>query len=161
MFDEILEIKQYFFSLRCVGENILLDLKFPVSWSIEPIVKQIPSVEYTVQDKNDKVILISLMTTFTKDGYSLLLDLCNKVIKVNLEEELKRRLFNEKMNELKLLFQNKSLDELKDITLIKNENNTDRNGLTNEGNLDDATRIELEKGENDQGNQKGKQRRNS
>lgn len=101
------------------------------------------------------------MTTFTKDGYSLLLDLCNKVIKVNLEEELKRRLFNEKMNELKLLFQNKSLDELKDITLIKNENNTDRNGLTNEGNLDDATRIELEKGENDQGNQKGKQRRNS
>ena len=107
MFDEILEIKPYFFSLRSVGENIILDLKFPISWSIESIIKQRPNVEFSVQDKNDKVILISLMTAFSKDGYLLLIDLCNQIIKVNLEEELKRRLFNEKMNELKLLFQNK------------------------------------------------------
>lgn len=161
MFDEILEIKPYFFSLRSVGENIILDLKFPISWSIESIIKQRPNVEFSVQDKNDKVKLISLMTAFSKDGYLLLIDLCNQIIKVNLEEELKRRLFNEKMNELKLLFQNKSLDELKDITLIKNEEYTDRDRLIDEGNNDESTRTGDEEEKNDRGDKKSKQRRNT
>lgn len=128
MFNKINAIKEYFFSIRLAGTVLTLDLKFPLGWNVKPIIDEFKSVEFVEQDKDAKRALISILTEYSEEGFDLLFAVCNRIIKVNVEEELKRQLFDEKMRELQLLFQNKSLDELKDINLIKNELDKERIG---------------------------------
>ena len=45
------------------------------------------------------------------------------IIKTNQEEEEKIKLFNDKVDELKTLFTNSSLDKLKEISFIKEKKN--------------------------------------
>jgi len=63
------------------------------------------------------------------------LSCANEIIKINKEEEEKRRLFDQKVNELKLLFEKESLDKLKDINLLNEygQQNTTGVGLVGEG----------------------------
>jgi len=118
MFEYIKQLKPYFFSIREVDNNAVLDIKLPINWKYEEILLPYKSLKYKVQDKNDKFTLISLISVSTSEGYDLLNSCGNDIIKTNREEEEKRRLFEQKVGELKLLFQKESLDKLKDITFI-------------------------------------------
>jgi uncharacterized Zn finger protein len=121
VFDIISNLRPYFFSLREVDNNVSLDIKIPVKWKFEQIVTPYRSVKTKVQDKNEKFILLSLISHATSDGYDLVFACAKEVITTNLELEEKERLLQLKIKELQALFQSESLDKLKDLKFVENE----------------------------------------
>lgn len=152
MFEYIKQLKPYFFSLREVENNAVLDIKLPITWKYEEILLPYKSLKYKVQDKNDKFTLISIISVSTLDGYNLLHTCAKEVIKINKEEEEKRKLFEQKVTELRLLFQKESLDKLKDITFIETYGYQDQTseGMVGEGNEERRDGIEQPQNEDDQ-----------
>lgn len=135
MFDNIKQLKPHFHSLREIQENVSLDIKLPLTWKYEEVVKPYSSIAIKVQDKNEKFNLISLIAQSTQNGYDVVFACANEIVSRNKEEEEKQRLFQEKVKELQLLFQNESLEKLKDINLIKNHGQeiTTSEGMAREG----------------------------
>ena len=136
MYENIKSLRPYFYSLREIETNVSLDLKLPIGWVYENITNTYDTIKLKLQDKNDKTILLSLILPATQEGYEILFNCAQDIIVYNKEEEEKLKLFQEKINELKLLFQNESLDKLKKITLIEQNGQEDstRIGLVEEGN---------------------------
>jgi hypothetical protein len=124
MYELISSLRPYFFSLREVEKNVSLDLRIPSKWrleNIQHIVSQYKSVAIKVQDKNDKVQLVSLIAVANEDGYDTGRTCALEIIKYNIELEQKEILFKEKVKELENLFKNESLDKLKDLTFIEEQ----------------------------------------
>jgi hypothetical protein len=120
VFDNIKNLRPHFHSLREIQDNVSLDIKLPLTWKYEDVIKPYSSISIKIQDKNEKFNLISLISQSTQNGYDVIFACANEIVNKNKEEEEKQRLFQEKVKELQLLFQNESLDKLKDINLIKN-----------------------------------------
>lgn len=139
MFESIKSIRPHFHSLREIQNNVSLDIKLPLNWHFENIVKQYKSVQTKVQDKNDKFTLLSIVSHATQDGYDVIFACAIEIIKLNYEEEEKQRLFREKVKQLEELFKSESLDNLKEINLF------DKNGQK------DSTRIGLVEQGDEQG----------
>jgi hypothetical protein len=119
VFEFIKQLRPYFFSLREIENNVSLDIKLPLTWKFEHIVTPYRTIKTKVQDKNEKFTLLSIVSNATKEGYEVIAACSLEIIKINREEEEKRRLFEQKVSELKTLFQHESLDKLKDITFIE------------------------------------------
>jgi hypothetical protein len=153
MFEYIKKLKPYFFSIREIDNNASLDIRVPINWRYEQIVQPYKSVKIKIQDKNDKFTLISLISNSTQDGYNLLMVCATEIIKINKEEEEKRRLFEQKVAELKELFQKESLDKLKDITFIESYGYTieTSEGMVGEGDREGQDRIGSSETEDDSG----------
>jgi hypothetical protein len=128
-FEIIKNLQPYFFSLREINNsNMCLDLKLPVTWKFNEIVSkynETSPIIGKVQDKNENFILISLITELNFNDYDRLFECAKDVIKTNKEIEEKDYLLDLKIKELKQLFQNESLDKLKDISFIENEKQGD------------------------------------
>jgi hypothetical protein len=120
VFEEIKSLRPHFHSLREVQNNVSLDIKIPLSWKYEDIVKPYRTVTLKVQDKNDKFNLVSFISQATQEGYDVVFACANEIFRVNKEEEEKQQLFQEKVKELQKLFKTESLDKLKEINLIDN-----------------------------------------
>lgn len=133
MYELISSLRPYFFSLREVEKNVSLDLRIPTKWrleNIQHIVSQYKSVAIKVQDKNDKVQLVSLIAVANEDGYDTARTCALEIIKYNIELEQKEILFKEKVKELENLFKNESLDKLKDLTFTdEQDGQTNSTGL--------------------------------
>jgi len=121
VFDNISNLRPYFFSLREIDNNVSLDIKLPSKWRFDQIVAPYRSVKTKVQDKNEKFILLSLISHATKDGYEVAFTCAKDVIQTNLELEEKERLLQLKIKELEDLFKKQSLDELKNLKFTENE----------------------------------------
>jgi len=119
MYNIINSLKPYFYSLREIKEDVSLDIKIPISWTYEE--SEPSQIRRIVQDKSEKFLLISLVTSSTPEGYDMVYQDALKIIKKNKEEEEKLRLFNEKINELKELFKTESLDSLKNLNILKDD----------------------------------------
>lgn len=118
MFESIKFLRPYFFSLREIDNNVSLDIKVPLSWRYEDIIKPYRSVKSKIQDKNDKFSLLSLVSMATQEGYDVVFSCAKEIININKEEEEKERLFQQKVKELKELFKTGSLEKLKDLNLL-------------------------------------------
>lgn len=121
MYKTLMSLKPYFFSLREINNTVVLDVKLPINWVYNNEIINNNIVSLKLQDKDDRINLISLIAPSTEEGFDNIITVINNIIKYNKEEEEKVKLFNEKMTELKQLFENMSLDKLKEISLIKNE----------------------------------------
>lgn len=155
MYENIKSLRPYFWSLREVeGSSVSLDIKLPLTWKYEKIVAPYSGVKLKVQDKNDKFTLISLVSPSTKEGYSLVFSCANDVIVYNKEEEEKKRLFEEKVRELQVLFQSQTLDKLKDIKLIDEYGQEDTTGIrmVGQGDEEGSDGDTGEQEEDDRGN---------
>ena len=106
------------------GGKISLDIRIPVVWQSDSILESMnkSDVALKVQDKNEHNKLVSVISSATKEGYDDVFTVAKKIIKVNQEEEEKIKLFNDKVEELKTLFLNSSLDKLKDISFKPGKN---------------------------------------
>ena len=149
MFESIKSIRPHFHSLREIQNNVSLDIKLPLNWHFENIVKQYKSIQTKVQDKNDKFTLLSIVSHATQDGYDVIFACAIEIIKLNYEEEEKQRLFREKVKQLEELFKSESLDNLKEINLF------DKNGQK------DSTRIGLVEQGDEQGQDGDRESRES
>lgn len=119
MFELVRKLRPYFFSLREIENNVSLDIKLPVTWKYEEIVKPYRSIKIKVQDKNDKNNLVSLIASSTQEGYDVVFTCALEIVVLNREEEEKQRLFQIKVKELQELFKKESLDKLKEINLLE------------------------------------------
>jgi hypothetical protein len=135
VFENIKTLRPYFHSLREVQDNVSLDLKLPLTWGINEIVKPYSSIAIKIQDKNDKFNLISLVSIATQNGYDTVFACANEIVRINKEEEEKLILFNEKVKELEELFKKQSLESLKEINLLPLNEQKDNTsiGLVDEG----------------------------
>ena len=135
MFEIIKSLRPYFFSLREIENNVSLDIKLPLTWLYEDIVKPYRTIKVKIQDKNDKFTLVSLIGGATQNGYDVVFACASEIIKLNKEEEEKQKLFQQKVKELEELFKNQSLDKLKDINLLNKDGQEDTTsiGLVEQG----------------------------
>jgi hypothetical protein len=129
VFEIIRKLRPYFFSLREIENNVSLDIKLPLTWKYEDIVKPYRSIKTKIQDKNDKFSLLSLISTATQEGYDIVVSCAVDIITQNREEEEKQRLFQQKVKELQELFKKESLDKLKDINLLNDYGQQDETGI--------------------------------
>lgn len=129
MFDSIIFLRPYFFSLREIDKNVSLDIKLPVTWKFETIVAPYKTVKTKVQDKNEKFTLVSIISNATADGYEIVFACAKDIITVNKELEEKQRLFQSKIKELEILFQHESLDKLKELSFIENGGQENGTGI--------------------------------
>jgi len=134
-------LKPYFFSLREIGDNVSLDLKLPVKWKYEEMKNPNEETPFAikVQDKKSEHTLVSLISPSTEDGYEMVFKYAETVISVNVEEEQKAKLFDEKVAELKNMFLSSPLDKLKDISF----NGKETNEITRLSNSPGDGKIEL------------------
>jgi hypothetical protein len=135
VFESIRNLRPYFFSLREIDNNVSLDIKLPLNWKYEEIIKPYRSIKTKIQDKNDKYSLLSLISMATQEGYDVVLSCAFEIINTNKEEEEKQRLFQTKVKELQELFKKESLDKLKDINLLEayGQEITTSGGMDEEG----------------------------
>lgn len=134
MFENIKLLRPYFHSLREWKDNVSLDVKLPLNWIIDDILKSYSSVQTKIQDKNDTFSLLSIISNSNKEGYDIVFDVACNIIKKNIELEEKEKLFQQKIKELEVLFRRESLDKLKELTIINNEQeNTTSEGVVGEG----------------------------
>lgn len=137
MYEYISSLRPYFHSLREIEGNVSLDIKLPLNWKFEDIIKTYRGIKPLAQDKNDKVTLLSLISVSSKEGFDVIYLCASEIIRINLEEEEKQRLFQVKLKELQELFKSESLDKLKDIDLkilFDGQKDTPRIELAPEGN---------------------------
>lgn len=140
MYENIKSLRPYFYSLREINSNVSLDIKIPLNWKYEEIVKPYRSLEIKIQDKNEKFILLSLIATSTQEGYEIAFTCGKEIINVNKEEEEKQRLFQQKVKELQELFKKENLDKLKDINFLEKYGQEDTTGIRMVGQGDEEGR---------------------
>jgi len=125
MFDIINSLKPYFFSLREIDATVSLDMKFPLNWKYE---YNDETIQIMSQDKNDKVNLVSFIGPSTKEGYNSVISVALGIIRFNMEQEEKEKLFQQKITELKEIFLREPLEKLKDIKFEENGETKDNPG---------------------------------
>jgi hypothetical protein len=129
VFESIKLLRPYFFSLREIENNVSLDIKIPFNWKYEEIVKPYRILKIKIQDKSEKYTLLSLISNATQNGYDVAFACASEIIKINQEEEEKRKLFQQKVRELEELFKKQSLDKLKDINLLNTDGQEDTTSI--------------------------------
>lgn len=136
MFQSIKSLRPHFHSLREIEGNVSLDIKLPLTWRYEDIIKPYRSIKIKIQDKNEKFTLLSLISNGTQDGYDVVFACASEILQINRDEEEKQKLFQQKVRELQELFKKESLDKLKDINLLNDygQEITTSIGLVEEGN---------------------------
>jgi hypothetical protein len=103
VFESIKSIRPHFHSLREIEGNVSLDIKLPLNWRYEDIVKPYRSIKIKVQDKNEKFNLVSLISAGTQDGYDVAFACALEILQINKDEEEKQKLFQQKVKELQEL----------------------------------------------------------
>ena len=129
MFESISTLRPYFHSLREIQDNVSLDIKLPLTWRYEDVIKPYSAITFKVQDKNEKFNLVSLISKANQTGYDVVFACANEIAKVNREEEEKQKLFQQKVKELQELFKNETLDKLKDLNLLETHGQEDTTSI--------------------------------
>ena len=114
-YKEIEDLVDYIHSIRKLKTYFSFDIDFPSNWTI---LKTHIDESKTVINKTDKESKsVSFVSEITDDGVSDTIIRIRKIVEYNKEKEEKQRLFNEKVNELKGLFEKQDLKELKHLKI--------------------------------------------
>jgi hypothetical protein len=115
MFKELTLIYDYLFSIRKLENYLSFDVKLPAKWTIP---KNIVDTAKVVENQSNEPELrfFSFVSEFNETSINTTLGIVKSLIKINKEREEKERLFKTKVNDLKILFDNTSLDNLKQLT---------------------------------------------
>lgn len=106
--------KKYLKSVRFIKDHVSFDMVFPKTWDIIKNVNK--GIEVITNESNDvNIKIISFVTSVTEDKVNEVERVIEEVIKVNIEREEKEKLFKDKVMELKSIFSNQKLDNLKNL----------------------------------------------
>ena len=113
LYKEIENIVEYCSSIRKLKTYLSFDMIFPGTWTV---LKSHVDETKTVFNKSDeKGKNISFVSEINEDAISETISKIETVINYNKEKEEKERLFKEKVNELKNLFEKGGLEDLKNL----------------------------------------------
>lgn len=117
--EQILPLSKYLLSIRMVIKDQLMvfviDLKMPPKWDIMKFLSTPEEKASVTLQKNsgDDEKIYSFFTTYSPEAVDELYNRVVSVINKSLEEEKKRKLFGEKLQELKKSF-DEQIQQLKD-----------------------------------------------
>jgi len=103
------KVTKYLKSVRILKNYVSFDMMLPESWSI---IKSPQEVEVIKTEENK---IISFVCENKTELINILEKYLDDVIKINVEKEQKERLFKEKVMELKNIFENEKLENLKGL----------------------------------------------
>ncbi len=133
MFDYLKKIGPYFFQLRKLEDYLVFDVLFPNTWKLPK--------RFVQEDKflnngetEDGNLSLSFISDFTEEGVDLIYQNIIGIINFNLEREEKERLLDEKIGELKKLFDSQKLENLKELKFDINQLKEAVNEKTKSGN---------------------------
>ena len=156
-FEFIKSTDRYLKSVRVIKDYISFDMTFSKYWSSTK--KQTKDVE-VIRNENsqepDKVI-VSFVTNFDEESINRVEQVINNIIKTNLEREEKEKLFKDKVQELKNIFEKQKLDNLKGLKFDLDEfslmtSKTEENG---QGTTERDGEIEIREEEESEETQTG------
>ncbi len=120
MFDFLNKIGEYFSQIRRLETYLVFDLLFPNSWKIPKRFVQEDKFLNNGETEDGKLAL-SFICDFTSKDVEQIYENIIGIINFNLEREEKERLFDQKVNELKTLFDSQKLDSLKELKFDINQ----------------------------------------
>jgi len=114
LYNELSKLNPYLQSLRRLNEYYSFDISFPEDWKLpKKFIEEDKVLEQESQTEGYRLI------SFVSEMNELSIDKCStsiqNIINYNLEREEKNRLFESKINELKMMFERQPLDELKNL----------------------------------------------
>ena len=106
--------KDYLKSVRILKDYVSFDLIFKDTWVVtEGIKKDVQIIKEGVT--NDNYVVMSFVSKITEEEIDKLEEVVDSIIRFNVEREEKEKLFKTKVNELKSIFANKKLEDLKKL----------------------------------------------
>ena len=114
MYKELSEIFPYLISIRKLENYLSLDIEFPSTWKLP---KKFVNPETTVEQPATKneVRCFSFAVQFDESQIIQIFQNVKGIISWNRERELKEKLLQDKVNELKSFFEKNSLDSLQNL----------------------------------------------
>lgn len=114
------QLEEFFVSTRRLETHISLDIKFPSNWSMPKSTTQefqIVPFEY----KEEGWRGMSFVCEFNDKEVERNLGMITKVIKLNREREMKDKLFQTVVSELKKTFEKSDLEKLQNLSFVFNQ----------------------------------------
>jgi hypothetical protein len=131
----------YLQSVRKIKTYLTFDVSFPNTWKLpKKFVNEEKVMEQTTTIPNER--LFSFVSEITEEDVEKVSGNIQNIIKYNLEREEKEKLFDSKVNELKMIFEKQNLSNLKSlhfdikqnkIELVDNEEELDTTGVVGKG----------------------------
>jgi cysteinyl-tRNA synthetase len=121
LYKEISKLLPHLQSVRKIKDYLSIDVSFPKSWKLpKKFVEEDKIMEQ--QSPNPEERLISFVSEIDEITIDNCLTNIQNIIQYNREREEKERLFDEKVKELKIVFEKQTLKELQDLKFnIKNK----------------------------------------
>jgi len=114
LYREFSTLLPYIQSVRKLKEFLSFDVSFPSTWKLpKKFVREDRVVEQESKIPNER--MISFVSEITEEDVETTYKNIQSIIKYNLDREEKERLFNDKVNELKSLFEKQNLTNLKGL----------------------------------------------
>lgn len=120
LYKKLDEIFPYLISIRKLENYVCIDIEIPETWKL---IKKYVDEKYVLEQKSNKAGFrwFSFTSEFNEISLNNLFKNLLGLIKYNKEREEKERLFDEKVKELKMFFDQKNLSDLKALEFnIKN-----------------------------------------
>ena len=140
IYKEFNDLYPYIQSVRKLKNYLSFDMSFPKSWKLpKKYIKEDSVLENESTDKNQR--LISFVSQFEEKSINQIAENIKNIIKFNKELEAKEKLFNDKVSELKNLFEKQNLQSLNELKFEfspkkytldgeEEETNSDQEGAT-------------------------------
>lgn len=114
IYKEFKELDSYIQSVRKLKNYLVIDIQIPKEWKI---LKKYANEESVVenQSKDSTKRNLSFASEFSEDSVNLIMSNIKNLIKFNKELEEKEKLFNLKVNELKMIFEKQNLENLQEL----------------------------------------------
>lgn len=112
-YKEVEKILDYITSIRKLENYLSFDVVFPSTWSV--LKSQVDETKTVFHKNDEKGKTISFLSEIDESSITETVVRIESIINYNKEKEEKQRLFNEKVNELKNLFEKEDLDGLKSL----------------------------------------------
>jgi len=113
LYKEIENIVDYCSSIRKLKTYLSFDMIFPSTWTV--LKSQVDETKTVFNKSDEKGKNISFVSEINEEAISETISKIETVINYNKEKEEKERLFKEKVNELKNLFEKGGLEDLKNL----------------------------------------------
>jgi hypothetical protein len=114
LYREFSTLLPYIQSVRKLKEFLSFDISFPSTWKLpKKFVREDRVVEQESKIPNER--MISFVSEISEEDVETTYKNIQSIIKYNLDREEKERLFNDKVNELKSLFEKQNLTNLKGL----------------------------------------------
>lgn len=121
LYKEFSTLLPYLQSIRKLKTYLSFDVSIPTTWKLpKKYVDEEKVVEQQTKSPNER--LISFVSEINEDSVEKISNDILNIIKYNLDREEKEKLFQDKVGELKMIFEKQTLKKLKTLSFeIKNE----------------------------------------